>query len=220
MGQACVAILILVGFESVTSMGEEAKNAKRDIPRAVILSLVIQGGFCYALEYFAANYFLHNNYTNQAASLSVCAAGRHDANRWRFVVCSPKAGWWFMMCRQQQSFLLWSARLCQCMSTGARVTYAMGRDEELGAHFGMVHGKRLTPHRAIWTLAVISAAVGAFAVIFTSAVRLPSRRRLSTACPRTSGIPLDYSARIRQRRFPKACSSSHSSAISARSCST
>ena len=30
--QACVAILILVGFESVTSMGEEAKNAKRDIP--------------------------------------------------------------------------------------------------------------------------------------------------------------------------------------------
>ena len=37
--QACIAILILVGFESVTSMGEEAKNAKRDIPRAVLLSL-------------------------------------------------------------------------------------------------------------------------------------------------------------------------------------
>ncbi len=31
--QACIAILILVGFESVTSMGEEAKNAKRDIPK-------------------------------------------------------------------------------------------------------------------------------------------------------------------------------------------
>jgi amino acid transporter len=27
----------------VTSMGEEAKNAKRDIPRAVLLSLAIQG---------------------------------------------------------------------------------------------------------------------------------------------------------------------------------
>ena len=51
--QACVAILILVGFESVTSMGEEAKNAKRDIPKAVVLSLLIQGGFCYLLEYFA-----------------------------------------------------------------------------------------------------------------------------------------------------------------------
>ncbi len=41
--QACIAILILVGFESVTSMGEEAKNAKRDIPRAVLLSLVHPG---------------------------------------------------------------------------------------------------------------------------------------------------------------------------------
>ena len=41
--QACIAILILVGFESVTSMGEEARNAKRDIPRAVLLSLGIQG---------------------------------------------------------------------------------------------------------------------------------------------------------------------------------
>src|SRR5436305_5852813 len=60
--QACIAILILVGFESVTAMGEEAKNAKRDIPRAVILSLLIQGVVCYLIEYFAANYFLHNNY--------------------------------------------------------------------------------------------------------------------------------------------------------------
>src|SRR5581483_599365 len=49
--QACIAILILVGFESVTSMGEEARNAKRDIPRAVILSLLIQGLICYAIEY-------------------------------------------------------------------------------------------------------------------------------------------------------------------------
>lgn len=58
--QACVAILILVGFESVSAMGEEAKNAKRDIPRAVLLSLGIQGLVCYLIEYFAANYFLHN----------------------------------------------------------------------------------------------------------------------------------------------------------------
>src|SRR5262249_54872050 len=49
--QACIAILILVGFESVTSMGEEAKNAKRDIPRAVLLSLLIQGVVCYLIQY-------------------------------------------------------------------------------------------------------------------------------------------------------------------------
>ena len=71
--QACVAILILVGFESVTAMGEEARNAKRDIPRAVLLSLLIQGGFCYALEYFAGNYFLHSSYQATANASSSSA---------------------------------------------------------------------------------------------------------------------------------------------------
>ena len=59
--QACIAILILVGFESVTAMGEEARNAKRDIPKA-FLSLGIQGIVCYLVEYFAANYFLSSGY--------------------------------------------------------------------------------------------------------------------------------------------------------------
>ena len=50
--QATVAILILVGFESVTSMGGEAKNPTRHIPIAVIASLLIQGLACYLIEYF------------------------------------------------------------------------------------------------------------------------------------------------------------------------
>ncbi len=78
--QACVAILILVGFESVTAMGEEAKNPKKDIGRAVLLSLVIQGAFCYLIEYFAANYLLHNGYT-RAPGLRVGGAHmRHDGH--------------------------------------------------------------------------------------------------------------------------------------------
>ena len=53
-----------------------------------------------------------------------------------------------------------------CINTGARVTYAMGRDEEVPQHFGLLHGDNLTPHRAIWTLATISAVLGAFAALF------------------------------------------------------
>src|SRR5262249_18285079 len=52
-----------------------------------------------------------------------------------------------------------------CMSTGARVTYAMGKDQEVPEHFGLLHGRNLTPHRAIWTLATISAVVGCLAVV-------------------------------------------------------
>jgi amino acid transporter len=51
------------------------------------------------------------------------------------------------------------------MNTGARVTYAMGKDDEVPEHFGMLHSENLTPHRAIWTLATISAVIGCLAVV-------------------------------------------------------
>ena len=87
--QACIAILILVGFESVTSMGEEAKNAKRDIPRAVILSLLIQGVFCYLIEYFAANYFLQQRLPDLERARIGGTARRHDDHRRHLDVRQP-----------------------------------------------------------------------------------------------------------------------------------
>jgi len=164
--QACVAILILVGFESVTAMGEEARNAKRDIPIAVILSLVIQGCFCYALEYFAANYYIGSHYTDAQAGGSAAPIGdmMQLVGAWAFG--SARAGWWFMMIQATTVFLALIGTTLSCMSTAARVTYAMGRDDEVPSHFGLLHGKRNTPHTAIWTLAVISALIGIFAIIF------------------------------------------------------
>ena len=50
------------------------------------------------------------------------------------------------------------------MNTGARVTYAMGKDDEAPEHFGMLHAESLSPRKAIWTLAVISAVIGVVAV--------------------------------------------------------
>ena len=164
--QACIAILILVGFESVTSMGEEAKNAKRDIPRAVILSLLIQGLFCYLIEYFAANYFLHNGYQISNATASAAPVGDMMIIAGTWLFGSAAAGKAFMLVQALTVFLALIGTTLSCMSTGARVTYAMGRDEEVGSHFGLLHGTRLTPHRAIWTLAVISAVVGIVAVAF------------------------------------------------------
>ena len=75
MLQATVAILLLVGFESVTSLGEEALNPKKDIPRGVMLSLTIQCLFCYLIEYFAANYFLNSAYSLADAKGSAAPIG-------------------------------------------------------------------------------------------------------------------------------------------------
>jgi basic amino acid/polyamine antiporter, APA family len=161
--QATVAILILVGFESVTAMGGEAKNAKRDIPIAVISSLLIQGAFCYLIEYFCANYFLNSGYPMTSAAGSAAPIGDMmimvgDA------LFGMGHGRYFMLAEAITVFLALIGTTLSCMNTGARVTYAMGKDQEVPEHFGMLHDKNLSPHRAIWVLAIISAVIGVVGV--------------------------------------------------------
>jgi amino acid transporter len=164
--QATVAILILVGFESVTSMGGEAKNPTKHIPIAVLASLLIQGLVCYLIEYFAANYFLNSGYTMQSAAGSAAPVGDMmiivgDA------LLGQGHGKYFMLAEAFTVFLALIGTTLSCMNTGARVTYAMGKDDEAPQHFGILHAGSLSPRRAIWTLAIISAVIG---VIATSLV--------------------------------------------------
>jgi amino acid transporter len=161
--QATVAILILVGFESVTSMGGEAKNPTRHIPIAVIASLLIQGLFCYLIEYFAANYFLNSGYSMASASTSAAPIGD------MMIIVGDGLlghgnGRYFMLIEAFTVFLALIGTTLSCMNTGARVTYAMGKDDEAPEHFGILHAKSLSPRRAIWTLVAISAVIGVIAV--------------------------------------------------------
>jgi len=161
--QATVAILILVGFESVTSMGGEAKNPTKHIPIAVISSLLIQGLVCYLIEYFAANYFLNSGYSMTSASGSAAPIGDMmimvgDA------LLGQGHGKYFMLAEAVTVFFALIGTTLSCMNTGARVTYAMGKDDEAPEHFGILHAGSLSPRRAIWTLAVISAVIGVVAV--------------------------------------------------------
>ena len=162
--QAAIAILIRVGFESVTAMGEEAKHPKKDIPRAVLLSLAIQGAVCYLIEYFAANYMLHNGYTLPMAGASSAPLGDMMVIAGTWLFGSYTAGKAFMLVQAFTVFLALIGTTLSCLSTGARVTYAMGRDEEMPTHFGMLHGRTMSPYRAIWVLAVISAIIGVITV--------------------------------------------------------
>jgi amino acid transporter len=161
--QATVAILILVGFESVTSMGGEAKNPTKHIPIAVISSLLIQGLVCYLIEYFAANYFLNSGYSMANAVTSAAPIGDMmiivgDA------LLGHGNGHYFMLAEAFTVFLALIGTTLSCMNTGARVTYAMGKDDEAPEHFGVLHAGSLSPRKAIWTLAVISAVIGVIAV--------------------------------------------------------
>jgi len=161
--QATVAILILVGFESVTSLGGEARNAKRDVPIAVITSLLVQGAFCYLVEYFAANYVLSTGYSAQSAAGSAAPIG--DLMVMVGDALFKGHGRAFMLCEAVTVFLALIGTTLSCMNTGARVTYAMGKDNEVPENFGLLHDKNLSPHRAIWALAIISAITGCIALL-------------------------------------------------------
>ncbi len=199
--QATVAILILVGFESVTTMGGEARNPTKHIPIAVIASLLIQGVICYLIEYFAANYFLNSGYTMQSAAASAAPIGDMmiivgDA------LLGQGHGKYFMLAEAFTVFLALIGTTLSCMNTGARVTYAMGKDDEAPEHFGILHAKSLTPRRAIWTLAGISAFLGCLAVTLVFADASAPTDATIAALPHGIFSSFGYSSHDRLASLP------------------
>jgi amino acid transporter len=162
--QACIAILLIVGFESVTAMGEEAKNPTKDIGRAVLLSLTIQAGFCYMFEYFGANYFMNNGYTISNAGASAAPIGDMMTLVGAWAFGSGQAGIYFMWVEAATVFLAILGTTLACINTGARVTYAMGKDKEVGEFFGALHPKTNAPTKGIWILSFLSIFIGIFTV--------------------------------------------------------
>jgi basic amino acid/polyamine antiporter, APA family len=173
--QSTVAILLLVGFESITALGAEAKDPKRDIRRGVLLSLVIQGLIAYMFEYFAANYFIGDQLTGVAADGKTAISG-YDA----VAASSAPLGDMIKVIGDQMLghtgtalavilaatvILALIGTTLACLNTAVRISYVMGRDGELPSILGLLHGEYATPHFGIWILVVVSALFGAYGVL-------------------------------------------------------
>ena len=160
--QSTIAILLLVGFESVTALGAEAINPEKDIKRGVLLSLIIQGGICYLFEYFAANFAVGDRHGDAHASGNDHAdrlrggGGRsgadrhHDPQHRREVL--GHTGTTVSLIVAATVLLALIGTTLACLNTGVRVTYAMARDKEMPSILGLLHGKFATPHGGIWIL--------------------------------------------------------------------
>jgi basic amino acid/polyamine antiporter, APA family len=167
--QSTVAILILVGFESCTAFGAEAVNARRDVPRAVIIALVIQGLFAYLIEYFAANFAISDKLTGTAADGTVLtgldAAGASSApmgDLIRLIGDSLLGGVGFglMIVVAITVALAILGTTLSAMNTGVRITFAMAQDKEMPEPLSLLHGGYLTPHMAVVAMVVVSAIIG------------------------------------------------------------
>lgn len=71
--QSTIAILILVGFESSTALGAETKQPEKNIPKAIIIALVVQGLMAYLYEYFCACMMVSDKLTGSVAVPAVAA---------------------------------------------------------------------------------------------------------------------------------------------------
>lgn len=65
--QSTIAILILVGFESCTSLSAETKEPEKNIPKAIIIALIVQCVFAYMFEYWAANFMVSEKLVGSVA---------------------------------------------------------------------------------------------------------------------------------------------------------
>jgi amino acid transporter len=169
--QSTIAILILVGFESSTALAAETKNPKRDIPRGVILSLVIQGLFAYLLEYFAANYALSDRLVSADGALhGIAAAAASGAPIGDMAIQLGNTflggnGFAFMLVIAFTVAIAILGTTLAAVNTGVRISFAMAQDAEMPDVMGLLHDKYATPHMGVWIMVIVSGLLGTVGVL-------------------------------------------------------
>ena len=139
-----VAIFSLVGFECSTAFGEEARNPLVNIPRAVIWSLLVSGGFFVFVTYVMV---LATHGSDPAldkidAPLNLMASLAHLS-----ILQAP------LSLGAMVSFF---ALCLSCINAGSRVLFAMGRHGLFHSATADAHEKNATPHVAVTIMATIA----------------------------------------------------------------
>ena len=169
--QGTIAILILVGFESSTAFAAEAKNPKKDIPRAVILALVIQGLFAYLFEYFAANYALSDKLVSADGTLKgIAAAAASSAPIGDMAIQIGNIylggnGFAFMLVIAATVVIAIVGTTLAAMNTGVRISFAMAQDSEMPDIMGLLHDEYSTPMMGIMIMIIVSGVIGTIGVL-------------------------------------------------------
>jgi amino acid transporter len=133
-----LAIFCLVGFESATSLGSEAKDPLRSIPRAVKWSAILAGlFFCFCA------YTEVLGFRGEAQTLDKSLAPIH--------VLARRAGLPSILgvLIDFGAVVNFFSCVLACITAAARVLFLMGRHGTLHSQLGEAHKSRQTPHRAV-----------------------------------------------------------------------
>ena len=130
-------IFSLVGFESATAMGSEARNPLRNIPRAVVWSLVLTGLFFTLMSYVEVFGTRHSAVTldTMAAPLNSLAGIYHVT--------------WFRIPLSIGAMISFFSLSLSCLNAGSRIIHPMARNTVFPDRFGRTHARNATPHVAV-----------------------------------------------------------------------
>jgi amino acid transporter len=140
---AAILALAFLGFDAVSTLSEEAKDARTSIPRAIMLCTLVGGLLFIVTAYVAALVFPDfQHFTNtDSAPLDVMTRIGGGA-LFTFFTAAYIAG----------SF----ASAMTSQASVARILYAMGRDGQLPRRvFGAVHARFKTPWLAVIVVGVV-----------------------------------------------------------------
>ena len=134
-----LAIFSFVGFESATTLGHEARNPLRTIPRALIQSAVLSGLFFLAGAYIETFAFrqIHTDLGTSTAPFNLLAPLAHLP--------------FFGPLIATGTFVSMFACTLACITAAARVLLKMAHDGLAPSPLGRTHHANETPHLAVLT---------------------------------------------------------------------
>jgi amino acid transporter len=132
-----ICIFSLVGFESATTLGGEAKRPLRNVPRAVIWSLLITGAFMVFMSYVEV--FAAHHMGQSLGSFSTPLTEISAAYGVSFFKVPVALG-------AMVSFFSLSL---SCLNAGARIIFPLAGHGFLPKQAHAVHPKNMTPHVAL-----------------------------------------------------------------------
>lgn len=158
--QAALAMMLMVGFEAVSSFGASATNPQRDIPRATILALILQGAFSYLLVYFAAEYAFNSQINPVTSHAPIGDLAFQIGDK-----LLAGNGFSFMFIVAFAVIVALIGALLTSMNNGVRISFSMALDAEMPDLLGILHPKYATPYFTVIALSVFSAIIGAIGII-------------------------------------------------------
>ena len=142
-----VAIFSLVGFESATAFGDEAKNPLKNIPRAVSVSLLLAGAFFVFVTYVEVM-----GTRGYKTTLDQIDAPLN--------VLAQLANYPLLQIPLSIGAMVSFFALCMsCLNAGGRVIYAMGRHGLFHAATAYSHDQNETPHIAVILMSLLAFSV-------------------------------------------------------------